>query len=104
MHVKEDSKPFQATSRCMTYALPKPLKEKLQWLQQLVIIVLLGADEAAELCSSFVLVPKLNGKARLCLDPARLNHALIRPVDRGPTVNDIFPIFSACKVFNSCRC
>ena len=32
-----------------------------------------------------------NGKVRLCLDPARLNQALIRPVHRGPTLSNILP-------------
>ena len=36
-----------------------------------------------------MLVPKANGKVRLCLDPARLNQTLIRPVHWGPTLNDI---------------
>ena len=43
-----------------------------------------------EWCNSFIFVPKPNGKVRLCLDPVRLNQALIRPVHRGPTLNDIF--------------
>ena len=38
-----------------------------------------------------MLVPKANGKARLCLDPAQLNQALIRPIHRRPTLNDILP-------------
>ena len=38
-----------------------------------------------------MLVPKANGKVRLCLDPALLNQALIRPVHRGPTLNNILP-------------
>ena len=37
------------------------------------------------------LVPKANGKVRPCLDPARLNQALIRPVHQGPTLDDILP-------------
>ena len=51
----------------------------------------LGVDEASEWCNSFVLVPKANGKVRLCLDSAWLNQALIRPVHRDPTLNDILP-------------
>ena len=45
----------------------------------------------AEWCNTFVLKPKHNGIVRLCLDPAIMNQALIRPVHRGPTLNDIFP-------------
>ena len=55
------------------------------------IITPLGVDETSEWCNSFVLVPKANGKVRLCLDPAWLNEALIRPVHQGPTLNDILP-------------
>ena len=40
-------------------------------------------------CNSSLLVPKANGKVWLCLDPARLNKVLIRPIHRGPTLNDI---------------
>ena len=57
----------------------------------------LGVDETAEWCNSFVLVPKANGKVRLCLDPARLNQALIRPIHRGPTLNDILPRLNNVK-------
>ena len=51
----------------------------------------------AEWCNSFVLVPKANGKVRLCLDPFRLNQALIRPIHRGPTLNDILPKLNNVK-------
>ena len=36
-----------------------------------------------------MLVPKANSKVRLCLTPAWLNQALIRPIHRGPKLNDI---------------
>ena len=40
---------------------------------------------------------KPSGKVRSCLDPVRLNKALIRLVHRGPTVNDIFPKLKNAK-------
>ena len=73
----------------MAYALQKPLKEELDQLQKMDIITPLGIDETVEWCNSFVLVPKANGKVRLCLDPARLNQALIRPIHRDPMLKDI---------------
>ena len=48
-------------------------------------------DEREEWCNSFVLVPKANGKFRLCLHPAQLHQALIRPMHRGMTLKDILP-------------
>ena len=61
------------------------------------IITLLGVDKTAEWCNSFVLVPKANGKVRLCLDPVRLNQALITPVHRGSMLNDTIPRLNNVK-------
>ena len=91
LQLKPDSKPYQAPPRHVAYALQEPFKEELRRLQEMDIITLLGIDETTKWCHSFVLVLKANGKVRLCLDPARLNQALIRPVHRGPTLNDILP-------------
>ena len=64
------SKPYQVPPRHVAYALQKPFKEELKWLQELYIIVPLGVDERAEWCNIFVVVSKANGKVQLCLDPA----------------------------------
>ena len=91
LQLKPDSKPYQAPPRCVAYTLQKPFKEELRCVQDMDIITPLGVDEASDWCNSFVLVPKTNSKVRLCLDPAWLNQALIRPVQRGLTLNDIMP-------------
>ena len=61
------------------------------------VITSLGVDKSAEWCNSFVLVPKANGKVRLCLDPVRLNQVLKTPIHRGPTLNDILPKLNNVK-------
>ena len=43
----------------------------------------LGVDETSEWFNSFFLVLKGNGKVWVCLDPARLNKVLIRPVHKA---------------------
>ena len=68
----------------------KPFKEEVEFLQNQKIIITLG-DETSEWCNNFVLIPKLNGKVYLCLDPAILNQALITQIHKGPTLKDIFP-------------
>ena len=88
LQLKPDSKPYQAPPK-QAYALQKLFKEELEQLQKMDIITPVGVDETEEWYNSFVLVPKANGQVRLCLDPARLNQALIRPIHRGPTLNDI---------------
>ena len=70
LQLKPDSRPYQAPHRCVSYVLQKPFKEELKQLQKMNIITPLGVDKTAELCNSFVLVPKANSKVRLCLDPA----------------------------------
>ena len=70
LQFKLNSKPYQAPPRHVAYVLQKSFQEELQQLQELDIIMLLGVDETAEWCNSFVLVPKANGKVWLCLDPA----------------------------------
>ena len=77
--------------------LQKPFKDELDQLQKLDIITLLGVNETVEWSNSFVLVPKSNGKVRLCLDPARIIQVLIRPVHRGPMLNDILPRLNNIK-------
>ena len=86
LQLKLDSKPYQAPPGHVA-----PFQKEVQRLQELDIITLLGVDETAEWCNSFVLVPKANSKVWLCLDPAGLNQALIRPIHRGPSLNDILP-------------
>ena len=74
-----------------------PLKDELERLPGQQIIIPLGIDETSERCNSFILVPKVNGKVRLCLDPPRLNKVLIRPVPRGPTLNNILQRLEGMK-------
>ena len=89
--LKPDSKPYQVPPRCVVYALQKPFKEELECMQKMDIITPLGVDEMVEWCNSFVLIPKANGKVRLCLYPPQLNQALIRPIHRALTLNNILP-------------
>ena len=91
LQLKPDSKPYQAPPRCVAYALQKMFNDELDWLQKLDIITLLGVDKTAEWCNSFVLVLKSNGKVRLCLAPVQLNQALIKPIHRSLTLNNILP-------------
>ena len=97
LQLKPDSKPYQFAPRYTAYVLQKPFEEELKCLQKQDIIAPLGVDETAEWCNSFVLVPKANGRVRLCLNPEWLNQVLIRPVNRGPILNDILPRFNNAK-------
>ena len=47
--------------------------------------------------TALVLVQNANGKVWLCLDTTRFYKALIRPIHRGPTLNDILPRLAGFK-------
>ena len=91
LQVKDGSQPYQVLPRRIVYVLQDPLKEALIILKKLQIIVPVGMDKILELCNSFVLVPKANGTVQLCLELTMCNKAIVRPVHRGPTLNDILP-------------
>ena len=50
--------------------------------------------------SSLVMVPKPNGKLRVCLDPKPLNKALKQNHYPIPTLEDILPELSRARVFS----
>ena len=92
LQVKGGSHPYQMPPRKVAYMLQKLLKEQLKWLQRQQIIVLLGIGEISEWCNSFTLVSRANG-SKVMLK----SQALIRPIDRGPTLTDICPKLTGVK-------
>ena len=86
LQLKPECRLCQAPPGHVPYVLQNPFKDELDQLQRMDIITPLGVDKMVEWCNSFVLVPKGNGNVRLCLHPAWLNQALIRPIHRGPTL------------------
>ena len=56
--------------------------------------------EPTEWVSSLTYVTKQDGSLRVCLDPRRLNQALLRPYHQIPTVEDLNHRFTGMKVFS----
>jgi len=98
--LRKDAVPHQAPPRRVAQALQQPLKNELDRLVKEDILIPLSADERSEWCNSFVCVQKPNGSVRLCIDPAQLNQAIIRPVHRGKTMQDILPTLAGAKYFS----
>ena len=53
------------------------------------ILTNLDKNQATEWLNSFVVVRKLSGKLRICLDPTDLNPHIIRPVCNSNTLDDV---------------
>ena len=66
------------------YVLKGSPEEELETLQKQQIKVPIELGERSKWCNSFVLIYKTKCKVQLCLDPVRLNKAVIRHVHIGP--------------------
>ena len=95
--MKDGNQPYQAASRSIAYMLQESLNRELDRLQKKQIKVLLDVVETLEWCNGFFQNPKANGKVWLCLDLARLDKVLIRPVHIGPRLNDILMRLAGVK-------
>ena len=89
LQVKDGNWLYQAAPRRVAYALLRTPERGARKITYVANNNALGMDETSKWCNSFVLVPKVNGKVRLCLNLSRFSKAQIRPVHRGPTLNDI---------------
>ena len=101
LQLKPDNKSYQASLGHVAYALQTPFKKELKRLQKQNITAPIGVDETAEWSNSFVLVPKADGRVRVCLDPTWLNQALIRLVHRGTILNDILQKLNNVKYLSN---
>ena len=68
------------------------------------ILVKLKESEASEWVNSYICVKKPNGSIRLCIDPKPLNKAIIRPVHRSKTLDEILPELGSSRFFSKFDC
>ena len=62
LQVKDCSQPYPVPSRRVVYVLQELIKEDLNGLKKLQMIVPLGVGETSDWLKNFVLIPKVNGK------------------------------------------
>ena len=62
--------------RCVAYTLQEPLKKELK--TRTTNTGTTRSGKMAELCNSFVIVPKCNGMVCLCLDPGKTEPSVSR--------------------------
>lgn len=98
LEVNKAAKPTVMPPRRVPLAIKKLLKEELDRLEKLNVI--LKVEEPTHLVSSLVPVKKPNGNIRACIDPQHLNQALKRSHYVLPVINDILPDLGEAKVFS----
>ncbi|PIK44609.1 hypothetical protein BSL78_18530 [Apostichopus japonicus] len=79
-------------------ALRGKIKQELDSMESQSIIRRI--EEPTEWVSSLTYVTKRDGSLRVCLDPKHLNQALIRPIHKTPTLEELNHKFSGAKVFS----
>jgi transposase InsO family protein len=98
-HIKLDTTmaPVQHAPRRVPVALRARLKTELEKMEKQGIIASVTTPTAW--VSSMVVVPKKNGKLRICLDPKDLNQAIQREHYPLPTIEDVATRLHGAKVF-----
>ena len=97
MHLELDPniQPKVMPPRRVPVAIKDPLKEELQRLEREGIIK--KVDKPTDWVSALVVIPKQNGKLRVCIDPLYLNQALKRSHYPLPIIDDVLPELSKAK-------
>ena len=100
LHLEVDDQvpPVKLPVRKPPIALRDKFKSELERLCQLGVICRM--TEPSEWISATVIVPKPNGKIRLCIDPKPLNKALKRNHYPLCTIEDVLPELAKARIFS----
>lgn len=99
IYLKNDAVPVVHASRKVPLALLPKLKNKLQELEKMDIII--KVNEPSDWVNSLVIVNKPDGDIRLCLDPKDLNNNIKQQHFQIPTFEEISSKLSGASVFST---
>lgn len=97
--LKPDAAPSVDVCRRVPFGLVKDLEKELKQLERNGIIV--KVEEPTEWVSSIVLTSKKDGKLRLCIDPRKLNEAIMRSHYQFPTIDEIKNSLAGAQYFST---
>ena len=97
--LKPGAKPYAlSTPRRVAIPLLPQVKKELIRMEQLGVIEKI--EEPTEWCAELVVVPKQNGKVRICVDLTKLNENVCRERHPLPAIEQILAQLSGAKVFS----
>ena len=88
---------MQSTPRRVAIPLMKAVKGELQRMEKLGVIA--KVNEPTAWCAGMVVVPKANGKVRICVDLTRLNQSMRREKHPLPAVEPTLAQLAGARVF-----
>lgn len=97
--LKPDAVPSVDACRRVPFCLLDDLKKELQLLEENNIIS--KVEEPTDWVSSIVITSKKNGKLRLCIDPRKLNQAIMRAYYQFPTIDEIKNSLCGAQYFST---
>ena len=98
LHIKDDIDPVAQPLRRTPFQIRDKVKEELDELLKLDIIE--PVDGPTPWVNPIVVVPKANGRLRLCLDMRRANEAIVRGRHPIPTVEELLQAMNGATVFS----
>ena len=97
IHIDRTVTPVVHPCRKIPFPQYEEVKLEIEKMEKLGVIV--KVDAPTEWVSSILVVPKPNGKMRICLDPKDLNRAIKRQHYKLPTREEILAQFSDARIF-----
>ena len=99
IQLREDARPFSlSTPRRVAIPLLGLVKKELQRMEDLGVIS--KVQEPTEWCAGMVVVPKPNGKVRICVDLTKLNESVRRERHPLPAVDQTLAQLAGAQVFS----
>ena len=98
IELRDDAQPFAlATPRRVAIPLLKRVQQELERMERMKVIT--RVNQPTDWCAGMVVVPKTNGRVRICVDLTRLNESVKRERHPLPAVDQTLAQLAGAKLF-----
>ena len=98
MRLQDNAEPYAiSTPRRVAIPLQKLVKQELERMEQMGVIG--KVEQSTEWCVGMVVVPKANGRVRICVDLTKLNESVQRERHLLPAVDQTLAQLAGAKIF-----
>ena len=98
IELRDDAQPFAlSTPRRVAIPLLKSVRQELDRMEKSGVIT--KVNQLTEWCASMVVVPKANGRVRICVDLSKLNESVKRERHPLPVVHQTLAQLAGAKLF-----
>ena len=99
IQLRSDARPHAIfTPRHIPFPLRQQVADELNRMEKAGVIS--KVSQPTPWCAGMVVIPKKNGKVRICVDLKPLNHSVLREVHPLPKVDETLARLSGAKIFS----